>query len=224
MKKHSAFTLIETLIVICVFFIGILTVLFGITRTLRNQNHTNLQIKSAFFAREWMELLFNMRDSNYHKELPRNCIFTRVDENDEKIYDEDENPFCNGYIKPWTVIKIWIWTGNEYIHAETWSLLIWKDENNDEIIDFTGMFKEYQIYAHTWDENNTFIYNHEWTDEEKTGFARYLVITGVVDENWKAVSEDSLLKVESHVLYQRMGQTGEKVMETFIWNYKFADN
>ena len=75
MKKIKAFTLIETLIVIVVFCIGILTVLYWLSQTLRNKEYANTQIQSAFFAREWIELVFNLRDANYHKELPWNCIF-----------------------------------------------------------------------------------------------------------------------------------------------------
>ncbi len=52
MKKFRAFTLIETLIVIVVFCIGILVVLYGLSQTLRNKDYANIQIKSAFFARE----------------------------------------------------------------------------------------------------------------------------------------------------------------------------
>jgi prepilin-type N-terminal cleavage/methylation domain-containing protein len=52
MKKFRAFTLIETLIVIIVFCIGILVVLYGLSQTLRNKDYANTQIKSAFFARE----------------------------------------------------------------------------------------------------------------------------------------------------------------------------
>jgi hypothetical protein len=43
-------------------------------------------------------LIFNLRDANYHKELPWNCIFEyketpediKLDENDQEI----NNPFC----------------------------------------------------------------------------------------------------------------------------------
>lgn len=213
MKKFRAFTLIETLIVIAVFCIGILVVLHGLSQTLRNKDYANIQIKSAFFAREWIEMIFNMRDANYHKKLPWNCIFNRVDSLSTS-YGEDENPFCINYLWSWDlqVLKISMWSGNEYLYVET-----------GDIYDFDDMFERYQIYAHTWKVINGetgFYYNYTWRDEEKTWFARFLVITWVVDE-WKIIDKKKLLKIESHVLYKKWALTWEKVMETFIWNYEF---
>lgn len=216
MKKLKAFTLIETLIVIVVFCIGILAVLQWLSQTLRNKDYANTQIKSAFFAREWIELLFNLRDANYHKELPWNCIFNTKDSN-VTLTNEDDNPFCKGYLWSWNenqILKIWIWSDNEYIHLETANLSDDFDEN----------LSWFQIYFHTGTKLNGetwFIYNYTWTEDEKTWFARYLLITWVMAD-WQNIDKDKLLKIESHVLYQRWAITWEKVMETFIWNYEFS--
>ena len=224
MKKLNAFTLIETLIVIVVFCIGILAVLHWLSQTLRNKDYADIQIKSAFFAREGIELMFNLRDANYHKELPWNCIFNytsnpgtiELDNNNQ----EKNNPFCKWHF--WDddskILKIWLWTGNEYIHVETWSL--------DELEDFDSMFSGYQIYLHTWTIVNDitwYLYNHEWVDEEWTWFARYLLVTWVVAEDGSLVDTDKLLKIESHVLYKKWFLTWERVMETFMWNYDFNE-
>jgi len=216
MKKFKAFTLIETLIVIVVFCIGILVVLHGLSQTLRNKDYANTQIKSAFFAREWIEMMFNMRDANYHKKLPWNCIFNRVEDLNDS-YAEDKNPFCDSYLWSWDsqVLKISIWSGNEYIHVET--------KKGVDTQDFDEMFEEYQIYMHTWNNINGetwYYYDYTWSEEERTWFARYLVITWVV-EDWNVINKENLLKIESHVLYQRWVMTWERVMETFIWNYEF---
>ena len=215
MKKQKAFTLIETIIAISVFCIWILTVLFWLSQTLRNQDNASLQIKSAFFAREWIELIFNLRDANYHKELPWNCIFTPI-EKFKSDYKEDENPFCSQYLKTGTILNISLWDEDGYyisIDSYEW------DETNE----FDDMFDKYQIYLHTWNVLNWktgFLYNNTWTEDEKTWFARYLLITGVVEDG-NLISPDNLLKIESHVLYKRWERTWEKIMETFIWNYEF---
>lgn len=214
MKKFKAFTLIETLIVIIVFCIGILVVLQWLSQTLRNKDYANTQIKSAFFAREWIELLFNLRDANYHKKLPRNCIFNPI--NSVTLDNEDDNPFCIGYLWSWAdnqILKIWIWSGNEYVYVKTGNLAD----------DFDQNLSWFQIYFHTGTKLNGetwFRYDYTWTEDEKTWFARYLLITWVVADWWN-VDKDKLLKVESHVLYQRWSITWEKVMETFIGNYEF---
>ena len=217
MKKFKAFTLIETLIVIVVFCIGILVVLQWLSQTLRNKDYANTQIKSAFFAREWIELLFNLRDANYHKKLPRNCIFDP--KNNVTLNNEDENPFCIGYLWSWAdnqILKIWIWSGNEYVYVKT----------ADLYDDFDQNLSWFQIYFHTGTKLNGetwFIYDYTWTEDEKTWFARYLLITWVVD-NGSVLPKDKILKVESHVLYQRWAITWEKVMETFIGNYEFKQD
>lgn len=175
-----------------------------------------MQIKSAFLAREWIELMFNLRDANYRKELEWNCIF-EDNFNTDKEYEENENPFCGWYFWSWddnNVLKIWIWSG-EYIYVATGSL------DND----FDKDFENFQIFFHTWDVLNGstgFVYNYEkWDKEEEwwTRFARYLVITWVVAD--EPLDKDTLLKVESHVLYKKWHLTWEKVMETFIGNYEF---
>ena len=214
MKKFKAFTLIETLIVIVVFCIGILVVLQWLSQTLRNKDYANTQIKSAFFAREWIELLFNLRDANYHKKLPRNCIFNP--RNSVTLNNEDDNPFCIGYLWSWAdnqILKIWIWSGNEYVYVKTGNLAD----------DFDQNLSWFQIYFHTGTKLNGetwFRYDYTWTEDEKTWFARYLLITWVVD-NGSVLPQYKILKVESHVLYQRWAITWEKVMETFIGNYEF---
>ena len=218
MKKVAAFTLIEVLIVIVVFSIGILATFHGMTQTFRNESYADTQIKSAFFAREWIELMFNLRDANYHKEVPWNCIFNPnanvgdwIEEDNE--WNERSNPYCSGYFNTWMILKIWMWSWNEYIHIEEWTL------SNDFATDFSW----YQIYYHTWYLSNGitwYYYDHAWTEDQKTRFARYLLITWVT-ENWETLPTENILKIESHVLYERMWTTWEKVMETFMWNYEF---
>lgn len=208
MRKFKAFTLIETLIVIVVFCIGILVVLMGLSQTLRNKEYANTQIQSAFFSREWIELIFNLRDANYHKELPWNCIL-------QSWISPD---WCKENIAPWKILKIDIWNGSNYINVEVENDNNTRDLNDDK--EFDKVFKKYQIYKHV--DNNAFIYNHDSDNgkAEETWFARYLVIKSVDSEGWK-LDEDKLLKIESHVLYKRWILKWEKIMETFIWNYEF---
>lgn len=205
MKKIWAFTLIETIIAISVFGIGILVVLHWVAQTLRNQDYAKWQIKSSFIAREWIELMYNLRDANYHKELPWNCIFNSKSKNLE-LKNENSNPFCIDTLKPWTVIKISIWSG-DYIHIET-SDKLWED--------FSENFEKFQIYFHSWSSNRPFLYDYSWSEEESTWLARYILIKEVKD-----IPENNVLKIESHVLYQQWTKTWERVMETFMWNYEF---
>ena len=223
MKKIYALTLIETLIAILVFWIRILVVLQWLSQTLRNQEYANMQIKSAFLAREWIELMFNLRDANYRKELEWNCIFQpnewEITLTEDNNWNE-KNPFCNWYFEPWKILKLSIWGENEgFIKVES------NDKSEDKSEDnFDNLFKEYSSYKHIND--NTFVYNHtEWENsngesDDWTRFARYIEIKSV-NIGDDADIDDKLLKIESHVLYKKWAMTGEKVMETFIGNYEF---
>ena len=145
MKKIKALTLVETLIVIVVFCVGILVVLQWLSQTLKNKDYANTQIKSAFFAREWIELLFNLRDANYHKELEWNCIFEPI-EVLKTDYDGNTNPFCKDYLWSNNILKIWIWSDDKYINIETESM---------EELEFDDIFDNYQIYLHTGNALNS---------------------------------------------------------------------
>ena len=74
MKRTYAFTLIEMMIAIVVFSIGVLAVLRILTGDLSLMDHTDMKLQSTVYWKEWLELLYNVRDSNSEKELPWNCI------------------------------------------------------------------------------------------------------------------------------------------------------
>jgi hypothetical protein len=146
--------------------------------------------------------------------LRRNCIFNKDGFEPNRPYSEVDEPFCDWLFASWTILKIWIWTDDKFIETEIIDKL---DDGFDENL------SKFQIYLHTWSDLNGFtgyLYNHDSKGGEETWFGRYLLIKEVSDgEN--TVDSDKLLKIESHVLYKRWYLTGEKVMETFIWNYEF---
>lgn len=157
MKKIKAFTLIETLIVIAVFCIGILTVLYWLSQTLRNKEYANTQIQAAFFAREWIEMMFNIRDANYHKELPWNCIF-------EWENSLDVEKWCKNFLKNNQVLKVDIGDDHNYLNIIDISDIsnIWDLEKEE---DFDKIFEKYQIYKHVdegilYDKSD---FNKDWT-------------------------------------------------------------
>lgn len=90
MKKKSAFTFIEVIIAITVFAIGVLAVLRLITQNLVTLDNTQMRTTATFLAKEGMELVYNMRDSNLDKLLPRDCL-AYEDIADITIETQDEN-------------------------------------------------------------------------------------------------------------------------------------
>ena len=203
MKK--AFTLIETLIIIIVFGTGILVVLYGIGQTIAQQDRAKTQITSSFLAREGIELMYNLRDSNYHKALPRNCIFQTVHKS-----DFTESDFCSSLFSSWTVLKLAMGSGNAYFHVETGTLSE----------DFEENFSNFQLFYRTGDIAWTQGFQYGYTGNGGTPlrYARYVLINALYDGE-TPLPESTLLKIESHVLFNKGGLTGEHVMESFIGNY-----
>ena len=202
--KKSAFTLVETLIVIIVFGIGILSVLYGIVQTLGNQDKAQIQITSSFLAREGIELMYNLRDSNQRKSLPRNCVFQPSEVTSISL-DDEQNPFCDGLFEPGIVLKISM-NPAEYTIVEKSALTE----------DFDQNFETHQLYYMTGNESFQYTYGPEG---EPLRYARYLLIQEVLDGAGETLPPDYILKIESHVLYKKGHLTGEKVMESFIGNY-----
>lgn len=96
MKKKLAFTFIEVIIAITVFAIGVLAVLRLITQNLAMLDLTQMRTTATFLAKEGIELVYNMRDSNLQKSLPWDCILdTTLTGDDFGIVDEHK--FCMWY-------------------------------------------------------------------------------------------------------------------------------
>jgi type II secretory pathway pseudopilin PulG len=137
---RKAFTLVETLLVIVVFGTGILTVLYGISQTLGNQDKAKTQITASFLAREGIELMYHLRDSNYRKKLPRNCVFQNY-ELQESI-NIDTNPYCSDYFKSGMVLALEM-DAEKYVKAKTGALTSFeKDFENFQLFYITGSSAE----------------------------------------------------------------------------------
>ena len=78
MKKIQAFTLIETMIAIMVFSIGVLAVLRVLAWDLSLMDHTDMKLQSTVFWKEGLELLYNVRDSNFEKSYHGTVLCDRV--------------------------------------------------------------------------------------------------------------------------------------------------
>ncbi len=67
-------TLIEVLITIVVFSIGILTILSIITGSLSLGSRSRNRTTATMLAKEWLEMMYNIRDTNLDKAQTRWCI------------------------------------------------------------------------------------------------------------------------------------------------------
>ncbi len=187
------FTLIEVMIVLLVFSIGVLAVLRLILHNMDTMSNLEAKSTATLLAKEWLELVYNTRDSNRIASLPWDCIIN-------KEYDENltrEKTCKNYFLDNWWLRKI---ENNESI--------------NRKMADPNNIIEESKLYIKN---NNTTIYTHESSDQPSI-FSRYIYFTGVKD-NGTIINTWYILKLESHVIYQRWSKTGEIILESFIWNY-----
>lgn len=217
MIKKVAFTLIEMLIAITVFAIGVLAVLRVLTWNLSILDHAEMKLQSTVLAKEWLELLYNLRDSNLEKELPWNCVLGQQIYGTQQDDLSLDNDICVGYFG----------SGFDEILQLSFDDEVYYYQNLTGSHDyFTGLFEDNQLCLFTWTINNmdmSWFSYCSWDVGEPTFFARYLSFTWVdlsgYNQNMQILPTDKILKVESHVLYKKWHKTGDIVFESFIWNY-----
>ncbi|MFA6256269.1 MAG: prepilin-type N-terminal cleavage/methylation domain-containing protein [Candidatus Absconditabacterales bacterium] len=211
MKRKSGFTFIEVIIAITVFAIGVLAVLRLITQNLVTLDITQMRTNATFLAKEGIELVYNMRDSNIAKGLPWDCVLKTGFVTDDFGTMDSEKVcawnFASGtnevlqisfdrdvytYAVPTTLGTSFneLWTGNRLYYT-------------------TGAIGGHDIFWYS---------SRPVQGQDPTFFSRYILFTGV-REGENILPRDSILKVESHVLYNKGTKTGEVVLESFIGNY-----
>ncbi len=222
--KYKGLTLIETIIMIWVFSIGILTVLNLLSQSLYSLDNVKLRTQATLLAKEGIDLVYNMRDSNLKKELPWDCI-VKVDiytKNLERLgkwnpWSNQEwlGIFCESYFSKlsWDTNVLQIGFDKDvYIGAG----ITWSSE------EFDVMFDSNKIYLHSWSisKQNMKWYSYD-NDEnaEETFFARYISFDEIKDWDSNSLSGWQILKVESNVLWRKGWATGHIVLESFVGDY-----
>ncbi len=205
MLKKKWFTLIEMMIVIAVFSVGVLAVLRMVLYNMSVMDGIETKTTATFLAKESMDLVYSLRDSNRLAWLPWNCVVNRA----YQETDVDLDMVCRDYLFSWNMDSFWqIGFDPEEIISVSKA-------------DFTSSFdkklEDNALYLLSWEQLGSIVYTYD-TQWSPTIFARYVVFTGVV-ENGKILPMDRIVKVESHVLYRRWLTTGDVVLESFIWNY-----
>ncbi|MDD3262809.1 MAG: prepilin-type N-terminal cleavage/methylation domain-containing protein [Candidatus Absconditabacteria bacterium] len=190
--NKKGFTLIEVMIVLLVFSIGVLAVLRLILHNMETMSQLEAKSTATLLAKEGIELVYNTRDSNRIASLPWDCIIN------PNYNGQTENQFCK----------------NHFLDNGG----IWKIENYENIqrttINPEYIFEESKLYIK---DNITTKYTHEVNDQPSI-FSRYIYFTGVKD-NDNIINTGYILKIESHVIYQKGSRTGEIILESFIGNY-----
>ena len=190
--RQKGFTLIEILVVIVVFGVGILAILTMLTNSIGYFDMVNMQTRATMLAKESLDLAYAHRDSNLEQGYPRNYVG----------YDETNNKEI--IRTPWEVYKLGFSKERHYLL-----------EKSEKQSNFSSNFNTFKVTLETRDGNQPSYYRYlnNWETIDTTkGFARRIEFSKV---EW-GFPENKLLKISSHALYQRWATTGEVVLEWFI--------
>ena len=192
--KRKAFTLIEILVVVFIFWVGILAVLQLLTRSLGYFDAITMKTKATLLAKEGLEIAYGFRDSNIEQGYPWNYL-----------EGEDEN---------------YLWSNNMFSTFKVGfsGEQAYRDfEPSEKKETFEENFKAFYLELYTGDSENTLAYYHHTPQNElpSKGFARILEFSPI--KEWEAeLDPNKILKITSRVLYKRGSSTGEVVLESFI--------
>jgi Tfp pilus assembly protein PilV len=185
-----AFSIIEILVWIFIFSLWIISVFSIIVHTLNLNEYNKNYIIATNLAREQIELVRNIRDSNYKKIQIYNQI-------NPALNTEPRNVF-----QTWTYYKI----ENDFSSTATFPVKVEKIEDFwewiNELNETSGKMKEYQLCL---SENSLYAYCNWWgTVEEidKTYFYKYIKIEELsYNEAWVENILSDAFKVISKVIW-----------------------
>ena len=198
MKK--AFTLIELIIAIIIFWVGLLAILVVLNKNVTLAKNLELKTQATLLAKEGIELVYNLRDSNNIKYLPWNYLTW-----------SPEQIKTNSYAK--------FQTGKMYIPIIllTWNKIVLRqisDPKSARLFLQTGNFlNQAWETIYSW-----FFYNYfTW---EKTPFYRYVIFSWFYLQPENSTKPDKILKLVSKVWYIHWSLTREVVFESAIADWR----
>jgi hypothetical protein len=190
-------TILEVTIAIILFGTWILVILSMITRNVSWVNEIKQRDTAVSLAKEGMELMYNVRDSNIDKWLARSCA----------VYLSGAPNNCSDYFYQWSsgysLYSIHLSidgrytmsplsdTGTSWLYLHTWLI-----EQQDWTSILTG-----------------FWYTHESTWGRLSNFRRYLVFTPM---GLYPTETGEILYVASYVEYQLWNRTKSVVLESLV--------
>ncbi len=144
MKKIKAFTMIEILIITIIVWVGLLSIVIAINKVKISTNSINQNIIANQLAKEWLEIIYQIRNTNLLKN-PLSGDICRLNINTNEICDWYNLRFStwNYIIISWNNIT---WT-NEKLLLSGW-ISTWD-------MNFALCLTGWQRLSCPWTENNT---------------------------------------------------------------------
>ena len=205
LHNKKAMTIIEVMIAIFIFTLWLASVFMIISSAGNINNYNKDFIIASNLAREQVELMRNIRDTNYKKFQKWNLLKPNT--------DNTANPDYNLVFKEWSFYKIenWAWIWNFHIKSSTWNII---SDFKSALKDSTNILKEnYRVCL----DNNSYIYCTWWAWEKKTQFYKYLEIKKITKSDWTEIQDS--YKINS-VVYWNKKWIHKAEIPTILADYK----
>lgn len=192
--KYSGISLIEVVIALFVFGIGILWILRLITQNIATVDDIKIKTQATLLSKEGLEIMIHLRNTNLKKSQPWNCFRISNDECDEyflsweqqKFFTVDMN-FSGTELKKISLLNSWDFE-ELFISSQLWFLSGW-------------------------------IIGSSQSGSKSFQMARYIKIQPVIF-SWTIRYDDFIIRVQSYVLYKKWSTTWFVMLETFLWNWR----
>jgi len=205
LKKKSTFlylqwvTLIEVIFAIIIFWTWILVILSTITSNIRWLYDIKEKDIALSIAKEWIDIVYHVRDSNLERGLFWDCA----------VIDLSEDDACGWFFYEWSSTtrhiinfdKDWLYSMDPF--TTSWAAQIWYHE--DVLFTFSGS------------DISWFWYDHNMAGWEETIYTRVIEFDPVV---WHEAFTWFVLEVTSRVSYPRGNSTEEVVLQSIIWDIR----
>lgn len=195
-KKLFTFTLIEVVIAISIFGVGVLVCLRAVTYFVDIGGQVQKRAQATLLAKEALDSIFNQRDSNNRKWVKWNCANVSTDDNDD---------VCDLVFEVNKSYIIWFdgdhnYTIQQYAPTELTKdallTLVKKDDST--------------FYTHSG-----FLSNFTAVENQRNNFARIVTFSELVD-NGNPLDKNKVLKVTVYVSYLPNNFDRKVILESFI--------
>lgn len=179
--KKGWFTLAETIIVCTIFAFIMVWIILAINRSFVFLDNTRILVRATNFAREWVEMVYNIRDSNWQKHA-----WARDKYRLSRLWAgwNDDNPTTSNIFQKWIyTINEWSLDGNPYVYATKisginendfyeieWFFNANESKRNSAKITFTWTYKYFDSHM---------VWNLRYSSVEEWNMADILNVDGV---------------------------------------------
>jgi len=181
--SNKAFAIIELLVWIFIFSLWLVSIYAIIITTIRINDYNSNYIVATNLAKEQIELIRNVRDSNYQVLKPFDLI--------EPDWDSFE---LTDKLKTWNyyTIENIFWTNTDFPilinDINTW-FLEWKENLNSMVLSRLCL-----------DDKNLYTYNCSDSDNVETEYYRFFYVDELKNSNWTI---DNAYKITSKVVWYK---------------------